>query len=130
GAGTPLKTEFSAAFWGDLLSGIPVIFLLVLPFIDRGRESRPAKAPFRSAFGIAFLIAWIFTSSLYSIREVVAQRWTAPNGTALIPDGTMKWFFVIPPVLVGLTSYLALRRLDRKSTRLNSSHVSISYAVF
>ncbi|TMA07050.1 MAG: 4Fe-4S dicluster domain-containing protein [Methanobacteriota archaeon] len=111
GAGTPLKTEFSAAFWGDLLSGIPVIFLLVLPFIDRGRESRPAKAPFRSAFGIAFLIAWIFTSSLYSIREVVAQRWTAPNGTALIPDGTMKWFFVIPPVLVGLTSYLALRRL-------------------
>src|SRR5207247_1206712 len=84
------------------------ICLLVLPFIDRGRESRPAKAPFRSAFGIAFLIAWIFTSSLYSIREVVAQRWTAPNGTALIPDGTMKWFFVIPPVLVGLTSYLAL----------------------
>src|SRR5436190_2018143 len=114
GAGTPLKTEFSAAFWGDLLSGIPVIFLLVLPFIDRGRESRPAKAPFRSAFGIAFLIAWIFTSSLYSIREVVAQRWTAPNGTALIPDGTMKWFFVVPPVLTAFFLFRAPESTARK----------------
>src|SRR6266511_798742 len=117
GQGTPLKTEFSAAFWGDLLSGIPVIFLLILPFIDRGREARPAKAPVRSAFGLAFLIAWIFTSSLYSIREVVAQRWVSPNGAALIPDFTMKWFFVIPPVLVGLTSYIALRRLGFQPMR-------------
>lgn len=117
GEGTPLKTEFNAAFWGDILSGIPVIFLLILPFIDRGREARPAKAPIRSAFGLAFLIAWIFTSSLYSIREVVAERWRAPNGAALIPDITMKWFFIIPPVLVGLTSYIALRRLGYQPMR-------------
>ena len=117
GAGTPLKTEFNAAFWGDILSGIPVIFLLILPFIDRGREARPAKAPVRSAFGLAFLIAWIFTSSLYSIREVVAARWRTPNGAPLIPDATMKWFFVIPPVLVGLTSYIALRRLGYQHMR-------------
>ncbi len=117
GAGTPLKTEFSAAFWGDLLSGIPVIFLLILPFIDRGREARPAKAPVRSAFGIAFLIAWIFTASLYSIREVVAQRWQTPNGSPLIDDIAMKWFFIIPPVLVGLTSYIGLRRLGYQPMR-------------
>src|SRR5439155_1126084 len=111
GDGTPLKTNFNAAFWGDILSGIPVIFLLILPFIDRGREARPAKAPVRSAFGIAFLLAWIFTASLYSIREVVAQRWQTPNGSPLINDIAMKWFFIIPPVLVGLTSYIGLRRL-------------------
>ena len=111
GDGTPLKTVFNAAFWGDLLSGIPVIFLLILPFIDRGREARPAKAPVRSAFGVAFLLAWSFTASLYSIREVVAQRWQTPNGSPLIDDIAMKWFFVIPPVLVGLTSYIGLRRL-------------------
>jgi len=116
-AGTPLKTEFSAAFWGDLLSGIPVIFLLILPFIDRGREARPAKAPVRSAFGIAFLLAWIFTASLYSIREVVAQRWQTPNGSPLIDDIAMKWFFVIPPILVGLTSYIGLRRLGYQPMR-------------
>src|SRR3989449_8790680 len=117
GAGTPLKTEFSAAFWGDLLSGIPVIFLLILPFIDRGREARPAKSPVRSAFGIAFLIAWTFTASLYSIREVVAQRWQTPTGSPLIDDIAMKWFFVIPPVLVGLTSYIGLRRLGYQPMR-------------
>jgi len=88
-----------------------VIFLLILPFIDRGREARPAKAPVRSAFGVAFLLAWSFTASLYSIREVVAQRWQTPNGSPLIDDIAMKWFFVIPPVLVGLTSYIGLRRL-------------------
>src|SRR3989454_10256055 len=90
GEGTPLKAEFNAAFWGDLLSGIPVIALLVLPFLDRGRETRPAKAPIRSAVGLAG-IASIFTSSLYSIREVVAQRWVTPGTppAALIPDGTM-----------------------------------------
>src|SRR2546429_247026 len=48
---------------------------------------------------------------LSSIREVVARRWVTPNGAALIPDGTMKWFFIIPPALVGLTTYIALRRL-------------------
>jgi ferredoxin len=110
GKGTPLEANFNAAFWGDLLSGIPVIALLILPFLDRGRETRPAKAPIRSAVGLVG-IASIFTSSLYSIREVVAQRWVTPNGAALIPDGTMKWFFIIPPALVGLTSYIALRRL-------------------
>ncbi len=117
GAGTPLETQFSAAFWGDILSGIPAIFLILLPFIDRGREARPAKAPVRSAFGIAFLIVWIFTSSLYSIREVIWQRWTTPNGSPLIDDTAMKWFFVIPPVLAGLSSYIALRRLGFKPMR-------------
>jgi ferredoxin len=110
GAGTPFRADFNAAFWGDLLSAIPVIPLFILPFLDRGRETRPAKAPVRSAVGLLG-IAFVFTSSLYSIREVVAQRWTSPNGAALIPDFTMKWFFIIPPVLVGLTSYIALRRL-------------------
>ena len=117
GDGTPLKTNFNAAFWGDLLSGIPVIFLLILPFIDRGREARPAKSPVRSAFGVAFLLAWTFTASLYSIREVVAQRWQTPNGSPLINDTAMKWFFLIPPILVGLTSYIGLRRLGYQPMR-------------
>jgi len=116
GAGTPLKAEFNAVFWGDLLTGIPIIALLLLPFLDRGREARPAKAPIRSAVGVAG-IASIFTSSLYAIREVVAQRWVSPNGAALIADFTMKWFFIIPPVLAGITSYIALRRLAYQPMR-------------
>jgi ferredoxin len=116
GAGTPLETQFSAVFWGDILSGIPIIALVLLPFLDRGREARPAKAPIRSAVGLAGIVA-IFTSSLYSIREVIWQRWTTPTGAPLIDDNAMKWFFVIPPVLVGLSSYVALRRLGFKPMR-------------
>src|SRR5438132_6554842 len=50
-------------------------------------------------------------------------RWTLP-----VPDG----FFAAPP----LKSYIAAQprqrfvQIDRKSTRLNSSHTVISYAVF
>src|SRR5437016_2200991 len=94
-----------------------LIFLLTLPFIVLGREAPPAKSPVRSAFGVAFLLAWIFSASLYSIREVVAQRWQTPNGSPLINDTAMKWFFVIPPVLVGLTSYIGLRRLGYQPMR-------------
>src|SRR5690554_6672890 len=37
---------------------------------------------------------------------------------------------VVPPTFMSDDPPKKLRRLDRKSTRLNSSHVRISYAVF
>ncbi len=118
GAGTPLETQFNAAFWGDILSGIPVIFLFILPFIDRGREARPAKAPVRSAFGVSFLLVFIFTSSLYAIREVIEQRWQSPNGAPLFPDQpTLQLLFVVPPILAFFATYIALRRLGFQSMR-------------
>ena len=115
--GTPLETQFNAAFWGDILSGIPLIFLFVLPFIDRGREARPAKAPIRSAFGLAFLIVWTAFASLYSVRELIWQYWKTPNGGLLFDDVTLKLFFVVPPVLTGIASYIALRRLGFATMR-------------
>ena len=116
--------RFNPQLWGDLLSGIPIIALLLLPFLDRGRESRPAKAPIRSAVGLAGIVS-IFTASLYSIREIVAERWRTPDvdptiavrQLSLIPDETMKWFFVVPPVLVGLATYIGLRRLGFRPMR-------------
>src|SRR5439155_285560 len=44
-------------------------------------------------------------------------RWQTPNGSPLINDIAMKWFFIIPPVLVGLTSYIGLRRLGYQPMR-------------
>ncbi len=117
GAGTPLETQFNAAFWGDILSGLPVIFLIVLPFLDRGREARPAKTPFVSALGISFLLVWTFCASLYAIREVIEQRWQSPTGTTLFPDDSLKWMFVIPPVLAFFATYIALRRLGFRPMR-------------
>jgi len=92
-------------FWGDILTSLPVIPLFLLPLLDRGREERPAKAPLRSALGL-YLIAWIFSSSLYAINNLVIEKWPFIGG-----DDTLKWFFVIPPLYVGIASYVGLRRL-------------------
>src|SRR5690606_41705191 len=40
------------------------------------------------------------------------------------------WFFILLAVFRSKTPLVLLSPLDRKSTRLNSSHVKISYAVF
>jgi len=118
GQGTPLETEFNPRVWGDVLTAIPVLFLILIPFLDRGRESRPAKAPVRSAVGLGFIFAWTFFASLYSIREIVFETWRAPDGVSpLITDDALKWFFVVPPILVGLASYVGLRRLGFQPMR-------------
>ncbi len=117
-AGTPLEMQFNPRWWGDLLTLLPIIYLVLIPFVDRGRESRPAKAPVRSAVGLGFIFTWTFFASLYSIREIIGATWRAPDGkTALVPDDTMKWFFVIPAILVGLSSYIGLRRLGYRPMR-------------
>jgi ferredoxin len=115
--GTPLETQFNAVFWGDILSGIPVIALLILPFVDRGREARPAKSPIRSAVGVGGIVT-IFTASLYAIREVIEQTWKAPDKlTILLPDDTLKWFILFPAVFAGVATYVALLRLGYRPMR-------------
>ncbi len=96
----------SVAFWGFLLTQVPLIFLVILPFIDRGRETRPAKAPIRSAFGIAFLIVWIFTTSMYSVNNLILEKWPVVGS-----DDVLKGFIIGPPILAGIAAYVGLRRL-------------------
>src|SRR5690625_6421379 len=43
--------------------------------------------------------------------------------------GMMAWLYIDSPIQV-CNNYLESEQKDRKSTRLNSSHVAISYAVF
>src|SRR5690625_7123986 len=45
-------------------------------------------------------------------------------------QGLKAWRFAIFAGIAFTVPYVIISRLDRKSTRLNSSHVAISYAVF
>src|SRR5699024_11253600 len=58
--------------------------------------------------------------------------WTAyllPGGVAAVVTNTAPlWVIGLAPLILG--TRLKGMQVDRKSTRLNSSHVSISYAVF
>ena len=98
--------NLDSQFLGTMLSGIPFIFLLILPFIDRGRETRPAKAPFRSAFGIAFLIVFLFTTSVYAINALILERFPVIGG-----DVVLQQLILWPPILAGIAAYVGLRRL-------------------
>src|SRR5690606_42116846 len=66
----------------------------------------------------------LFRSSLEHLRPGTAAAHLADR-TRLHRPGVGLWPRQLPPGFGG-----ALPLLDRKSTRLNSSHVKISYAVF
>jgi len=95
----------SADFWGNILSGVPFILLLLLPVLDRGRESRPAKAPFRSALGI-FGIVIVWSMSMYSINNLIIERWPHIGS-----DDVLKQWFLWPPLLAFAAAYVGFRRL-------------------
>src|SRR2546426_2632739 len=67
-------------------------------------------------------------------REIYAFNQTM--GITMM-GGFMSWLWIIQAILIGVLFlgsnyylWLGMERIDRKSTRLNSSHLVISYAVF
>src|SRR5690606_41921708 len=71
---------------------------------------------------------WLFLDKGARKDLVVKGNWQANSGPALV-DAALRGIGLaqLPDYYVG--EYLASGQ-DRKSTRLNSSHVKISYAVF
>ena len=98
--------NMDAAFWGNMLT-FPLVLLplLLLPFIDRGRETRPAKAAFRTAFGVAFFLGFLFFASLYATNDRILESWP------VIADDALKWMVIVPPVLIFFATYVGVRRL-------------------
>lgn len=107
---------FSTLFYGFLLTNIPFILLFLWPFIDKGTESRPAKSAVRAAIGVAGIV-WVTTASIYSVNVLIIPRFVTAGGVSLVTDDTLKWMFVVQPVLAGLATYVALRRLAFKPMR-------------
>src|SRR5690349_23713157 len=64
---------------------------------------------------------------LFTVAECSCPKVAGENKRAIKRATKYKWFLIriIQSPLVKMLSFL-----DRKSTRLNSSHVEISYAVF
>ena len=96
----------TAGFWGFVLTNVPLIYLVLLPFIDRGRETRPAKAPLRSAVGVSFLFVWMFFASMYSVNNLILEKWPVIGS-----DDVLKAFMFVPPFLAFAGTYIGLRRL-------------------
>ncbi len=111
-----LGFTLSTLFWGAIISGIPFILLFLWPFIDKGTEARPVKAPVVAAIGVAGLV-WVATASIYSVNVLIIPYFVTAGGVSLVTDDTLKWLFIVQPVLAGLATYVALRRLAFKPMR-------------
>src|SRR2546429_4697389 len=68
--------------------------------------------------------SWLFRTAPYA---VFASTWVA---AALVPTFATGLALGAAADLIVIVALLGTARLDRKSTRLNSSHGYISYAVF
>lgn len=101
--------------YGAILSGIPFILLLILPFIDKGFESRPAKSNVRAAFGVAGM-AWVTVASIYSVAPLVVSHFMTTRGSMVTLD-TLRWMWILQPVQAGLVTFVATRRLGFKPMR-------------
>src|SRR5947207_6905290 len=118
---------------GTLLALLGTVYLAVRVRLRRLPESRwfyRALAAAGPLSVVALICGWIVT-------EVGRQPWVvyrvmptsqAVTGAGGIPVGYATLWIVY--LAVGAGVVWILRRLDRKSTRLNSSHTVSSYAVF
>src|SRR5690554_7772008 len=89
----------------------------------------------RSLLGLLFTVVLTQNAYSHSVQvgyctsctgdvRIWVEHWHGnedPNGTSMTLDVTVNGV---------ITSYTGVPNTDRKSTRLNSSHVRISYAVF
>src|SRR5438874_4289777 len=105
------------------------------------------------AFASTVRVAALFSGgkdSTYAAYAAVQRGWELTHLLSILPEDRESMLFHVPNL--HMTALLAeamqrpliseeadkgeegeldaLRRIDRKSTRLNSSHVEISYAVF
>src|SRR5207249_12026995 len=88
-------------------------------------DALPIYAQDQSTFGRLTLqgaVRYDGASGQFLDQQILPERWI-PNGLSLPAQDGVKGYR-------DLTPRLGASYEDRKSTRLNSSHVSISYAVF
>src|SRR3712207_8294813 len=85
------------------------------------RPPRSTLFPYTTLFRSMVLFTILLCSGLGSLS---VGRWPLRRGL-----GALVVLIALYPLLLEPLSAMALR-LDRKSTRLNSSHANISYAVF
>src|SRR5207342_3860400 len=84
-------------------------------YVHLNRPSRPSHGSYRLALGLFFFFNDTATTEIYTLSLHDALPIHHMVGEPIIPSTTAaRWGFW----------------RDRKSTRLNSSHVKISYAVF
>src|SRR6266540_4937560 len=97
---------------------------LMLPWLKILPETESVLAPFRTSQTVGLLLLLgVFGFYLYLAKPLT-------GGCAALLLATLPGFFTFCRSSLSEISASLFYVLDRKSTRLNSSHITISYAVF
>src|SRR5699024_7218565 len=88
-----------------------------------------SKSHIRTGFTLTILLSILFTTLLYFGSNIIASFFHMDKLHIVLK--AMSVIFLLKGLSIVSESLIQRQlKLDRKSTRLNSSHVSISYAVF
>src|SRR6266516_1063403 len=125
--GSEPKLTFSAPLEKGEDSDEPVWLVLTRAlsagscFIDRPYCAASPQASHRACPALGLATKEIYTKDLRLVSPFSRTVRTDPYGASGNPPGTS-------PGITGFLSLLSDNQVDRKSTRLNSSHRTISYA--
>src|SRR2546430_4992224 len=105
--------------------GLHILLIFTLMFLSVLLQSRDAT--------LAALVVAASLASLVRVFSLAVPRYPFVTPPETNPLNTLPWLALVSvPLLVSVATvaYVQGLRPDRKSTRLNSSHSQISYAVF
>ncbi|MCL4344826.1 MAG: cytochrome bc complex cytochrome b subunit [Candidatus Thermoplasmatota archaeon] len=110
---------YSALMASVVFGGIPLIYFLIVPFIDRSNNLHPLSRPFFTSFGVLAIIYLVLLS---------AWGIMAPG----IPISTSDVMIVlIPPFILVMGSFFLLNRLYKKGAfKPSLSKLTASFVIF
>src|SRR2546430_4222195 len=83
-----------------------------------------------SVFGLAFASTLNLPKQTSAAASIVSPQPAAAVAATPIPQPSLNATAELGDAFVGIADHVKPEVVDRKSTRLNSSHSQISYAVF
>lgn len=95
----------SAKVAGILIAAGMFIALLLLPIIDRGKETRTLQRPLKTAIGI-WAIGFLVTLTLYALNEILSADLSIPIDTMNTILGSVV---ILAPLVAAVPVYVVLR---------------------
>ncbi len=66
--------KYSPPLWAGIIPGLLIAYGMLVPFLDRSKETRPLQRPFFFVVGVMALVYWIGFSALILLNIAVINR--------------------------------------------------------
>ena len=110
---------YSALMASVVFGGIPLIYFILVPFIDRSNNLHPLSRPFFTAFGVLAIIYLV----LLSAWGVLAPGIPISTGDVVI--------VLVPPFIIVMAFFYALNALYKKGAfKPSLSKITASFVIF